>query len=295
VAWQLEFERGLLFGEFIGITTVTFYSGKAPVDHLSKRVGEIVAANPWLASYPATINGENAFVYNPDGSSDEPSRLDVGVVEGVDAAVHQGLEYADLLDAVAPLTVKKINASPPTDPLFRVTVVKDPSAPEERFALVMSISHVLVDGHGYYRVLDMLGGKAKVAAMSAVRSNEAAQRSEDLIGGDGMLANMKNPAMMLTLMKELVLKPKLVQAGLLPPVKIELSLFEVNDAEIQAHKGAVNPATDGVPWVSTNDVITSWCFRLNDARGSAMAINFRNRVDGCKYTHPSVHSRHTRD
>ena len=58
-------------------------------------------------------------------------------------------------------------------------------------------------------------------------------------------------------------------------------------------QSAVHAERDGVSWVSSNDVVTSWCCRLTSGNNSSMAINLRGRVQGCTLTDAgtSLHAR----
>ena len=124
------------------ISTVTFFHGTLPRRSFTERVQGVLNANPWLAgrldgkalAVPETpsIGDHLAFVQNEALTADKP--------------------LSTLEALTAPLLAPSGQAAAAA-PLWRVTVVE--SAPE-RFALVISLSHVLADGYTYYAIYHQL-------------------------------------------------------------------------------------------------------------------------------------------
>ena len=52
------------------------------------------------------------------------------------------------------------------EPQFRICVVPDAQSPNTRWALVVSLSHIIADGHTFYQVHNMLSEDSPVVALS---------------------------------------------------------------------------------------------------------------------------------
>ena len=63
----------------------------------------------------------------------------------------------------------------PNQPLFRVIIARDDAG---RSGLMISISHVLADGHTYYRILQMFNDSEAVTALDATRNASVHQAAE---------------------------------------------------------------------------------------------------------------------
>jgi hypothetical protein len=50
-------------------------------------------------------------------------------------------------------------------PLLALTVVPDTNASDAAFAVVFSVSHVILDGHNYYQLLNMLSHGGEVGPL----------------------------------------------------------------------------------------------------------------------------------
>jgi len=81
-----------------------------------------------------------------------------------------GTGYAQLSRVLAPVLCKTSEQSVGTgEPLFKVSLVPDAQEPGDRFAVVVSGNHSLLDGHDYYRLYNMLSNDGKVEALNPER------------------------------------------------------------------------------------------------------------------------------
>ncbi|KAG1673865.1 hypothetical protein FOA52_012890 [Chlamydomonas sp. UWO 241] len=283
----LPFERGRIICMSPPISTVTFFTGDkaAAQRHFAKRVAEIVAANPWLASVLDRDPGSGtmAAYYPPPGAEADGAARSCFEVRD-DIALSRGscaTQYAAMAAALAPALCKTSGQSVGKGtPLWRVCVVPDSQDPGGRFALVVSANHSLLDGYSFYSVHNMLSTKAEVRALSPVRKQELTARMVEAMRGGPSLMEGNPAGFIIRLMGGLIwsaLFPATCAFG-----------FHVSDEWVGAQKAALvaakleDPDGSGVAFVSTNDALMSAfsvCLRCDLA---VMAINLRSRVLGCE-------------
>mgnify|MGYP001984079795 CR=1 FL=1 len=94
-------------------------------------------------------------------------------------------DYGPLVKSLEPSICVKpsIEAAGTGAPLFSVRLLRDLNA-ERRFALVVSANHSLVDGHGFYRLYNMLSSESKVEALDPTRKQELPARMLAAMGDE---------------------------------------------------------------------------------------------------------------
>ena len=266
------------------VSAVTFFEGKPPAEFLEGRVAEIVRANPWLAARHVKIKGKHAFTFD-DGTAVYPECF---AVAGADAGLHRGLTFRQTLATLDALAKEKglgllpaQGAQPPGSPQFRVTLVPDSEAPNERFALVTTMSHILGDGHTFYAIHNQLSKRAKPAPLSPARKLDALAQIKERLGGEGGMhagGMFESPAFLVNYLVQLMIRLPLAARGVLPPIPgPEFDSFVVSPAWVSAQKKRAAAAGD-VPYVSTNDCVTSAIMRAMDVGVIGMAVDLRGRV-----------------
>ena len=250
-------------------STVTLYDGDfaAAAEHLIKRVDEMVAANPWLAAvldYDAESGELNAYI-PPDAAS----RKLFEVLEGVALSG----EYGPLVKSLEPAICVKpsIEAAGTGAPLFSVRLLRDLNA-ERRFALVVSANHSLIDGHGFYRLYNMLSSESKVEALDPTRKQELPARMLAAMGDEPSPMTACPPGFLASFVFAQV------RSQLFPRTKA--IGFDISPEWLAAQKATA--AGGGVPFVSTNDCIVSCFLNCLDADCGLMPVNFRGKLDGCE-------------
>ena len=263
-------------------STVTFFRGSvaAAAEHLEARVTAIVAANPWLTSIldedPQT--GKVEAFYEPG----KPSRAFFEVVEGVPLRRGGGgkegggataTAYTAMVAALAPVLCTPSGEAVGTGaPLFRVALLPDADAPTERYALVVSANHSLLDGHGFYAVHNMLSEGTAVRALTPERKTGMPARQLEALGGEQSLMAACPPGFLARFVfgqLRNALFPQTVAYG-----------FDVSPTWLARQKAAARAGGE-VPWVSTNDCVVSAFLRCLDPDVAMMAINFRGKLEGC--------------
>ena len=180
------------------VATATFFDCKssdclnAMIDMLEQRVKVILRTNPWLGGWLIRGKGVGSFDttprlwYDPTGEEmpeDIFQKLTHHVVP-LDKDTPY-IEYETILQS----SDGNISAIVKTNPeitnrkeeaLFRVTVIPNESNTE--LAIVVSMSHIIGDGHTYYRIFNQVIGNDPIVPMISQRELIYSQKVMDLMG-----------------------------------------------------------------------------------------------------------------
>jgi hypothetical protein len=130
----------------------------------------------------------------------------------------------------------------------------------------MSLSHVIADGDTFYQIYRMLDKSQPIKELQASRVQSYTAQARELIGSTLLDWQMSKRTTMSYLWQNII-----------PP---HASVYEI-DADWLAQKKKESVAENSVvPFVSSNDVITSEIFKLCDVDLGAMALNMRWRLQG---------------
>lgn len=165
----LPHERNFTFYE-TPISTVTFFDGDSSQieELLHKRLEAILKLNPWLTGYLVLGNGTKGnrdicLWYNNERSTSrtylkmfEPHDIPL-CRDHPDMSMHLN-EMGELLKERSVLVRQNLEilSNPLKSPLFQVSIIPDDHHPKSRFAMVVSMSHILGDAHTFYKLHDML-------------------------------------------------------------------------------------------------------------------------------------------
>ena len=248
-------ETSAIMMDVPAISTVTFFEGKhaaaeaAAATFLRKRLAHIVGENPWLMGVLDHQRGdERPVLVVPGGPSGDELFRHAAPGEVV---LHRSMPYTSIVRAVAPLLVKKGNlcVGRSHEPLFRVSVVPDAAEPDRRWALVVSLSHIIADGHTFYRIYNMLCDAESVAALDVQRKASVPDAAAEAMGPANGFLHFPKPGLLVKVVIAMV-------AGKLFGPTGGVAVYEV-DASFVSRKKREAKAEASVPFVSTNDVITS--------------------------------------
>ena len=145
-------------------------------------------------------------------------------------------------------------------------VVELEGSKDGEFALVFSMSHVAADGHNYYKIYNMLAGNAPVESMTPARVHEYETREPEWTGkkdfawlsGGGLIKGML--------------------MGMLFGPKSSWCCYYVDESRVADEKTKASSGLQEVPYVSTNDILTSHFCKAAKARVGMMVVNFRNKI-----------------
>ena len=122
------------------ISTITYFEGDiySAAVFLRERVALIVKKNPWL---DGRLDHGGLLVFDPSAAGTDLFQLST-------VPLSRATPYATVATKIAALLVKNGTNSVgrADEPQFRVTVVPDADSPTSRWALVVSMSHVIADG-----------------------------------------------------------------------------------------------------------------------------------------------------
>jgi hypothetical protein len=259
------------------ITTVTYMRGKTAegvMPALQARLSEVVTANPWLAG-TLTKNSTGMHISFPAMPTESdvvglcnPTRRG-GKASQKALAIDSTMDFATLCGAVSGTAAEILAGSKCVNkavPLLALTVTPCTNSPSDTFAVVFSVSHVIIDGYTYYQLLSMLSSDGTVSALSAVRVPGMEAQKEKATGAQeykfgnsgGVLCN--------------------VICGLVCGKKPEIVTHYFDEKKVADAKAKAKEATADVDFVSTNDVLTSQFGNATGAGVMFIPVNFRERL-----------------
>jgi len=252
------------------IGSVTFFKGVPPIEYLKRRTEAIVAANPWLSSKHSKKGKDGSpphMVYDPHNLPDL-----FQVLKGdLYTQLNKKSTYPEICKAAENLLVKKRAEERDEDKgsLLISLITKDDATEHDKFALVVSLSHVIGDGHTFYEIHNMLSSNAKVYSLDPIRPPEFPEQEKELMGQEHK--GIADFAIMLRAIFGLV-KLKSWSGNL------KTEAYFVDERHIaEAKTSKCN--LDGVDFISTNDILTSWFFSFPKVKLAAMAINLRSHAN----------------
>merc|ERR1719231_1129039 len=132
------------------------------------------------------------------------------------------------------------------------------------------MNHMIGDGSTYYAIWAALGGKdSSVPKFDPTRKPEFEAAQREALGEDQVNWAQSGGV-------KLMFLGSMIGNGLWGN-KLEIHAWYVNNDFIEAQKKQSKEAGE-VPFVSSNDIITSWFFKRNKCDYAMMAVNFRDRL-----------------
>lgn len=267
------------------VTTVTLYSGTAPVQFIRNRIALMLEKNPWLTSRivkKSTTDGVVAMAYGEASEAGLQVDQHFTAYEPGEVGVSLNMQYAALAECLLPLQCAR--SKPATDanePLFKVAVVPLEESTDSAgtpmqssvtlpgFALVVSMNHTMGDGHTYYRLYGMLDADQEVEALDPVRVSDFEEAKIEVIGE-------KESAMFSSIGYGLGIMGTYLFGKMTSREPQNVCVHRIDPAWVAQEK--IKAAEEArVPFISTNDVLTSWFFREMKCDINIMVANFRSR------------------
>jgi hypothetical protein len=169
-------ESTYLMQDVPSVSTITFYTGHPgrAAEFLRARVGEIVAANPWLSG---TLSRDGKAAIHLSFSPVTAAAAESAFAVVTDTSIGADMPYPALSAACGKYTTKKGSLSMGNgQALFQVTLVNTSPAEspgsdtdgscsaDRRYAVIFSLSHMVGDGHTFYALYGMLSADTLSAA-----------------------------------------------------------------------------------------------------------------------------------
>ena len=257
----LELESGIFAKNAAAIATVSFFEGDLTqaYDFIKERFESIVQANPWLGG--CLRKGFMAKRVNLDYDEIDSETLIFLNPEGL--SIHSELPYADITTSVEPYIVKKPQHMLNTKEKVCSLVLTQNS--KKQFAMIFSVSHSVVDGDGYYQLLNMFSKENEVYALSAMRKDETNVQIKNGVGRDTYdyfvgAAHVINALF-----------------GMATAKRAKVFAYYVDQKKIEEIKKA-HTKSEACEYISSNDILSSSFAVFTKVRLLLMAINFRGKI-----------------
>ncbi|KAJ1482614.1 hypothetical protein T484DRAFT_1803376 [Baffinella frigidus] len=281
-------EHGTIMSLAPATNTITFFNGDGASAHvwMRRRLAEVLLENPWLDGRLDTAEGGETVLLCREGKLAEGDALPTMLFpmhrpEERGASVSRAMPYERLAAALAAAGLLAKNGKDSVgrnEPIFKVALLLDAERPKERFALVVSMNHVIGDGHTFYAVHNMLSKNVPVVPLNTTRNFAAPMAIESAMGHCEDVGESTRQLGFILRFATSILLSKLLGANR------KQGMCFLDDAWVAREKRAA--AAGGlVEFVSTNDVVTSTFLRASRADEAWMAVNFRGRIPGVGEAH----------
>lgn len=267
---------GLMMEE--GIATISFYEGEfAPaVETLKAQFAKVVAANPWLTGRLA-YNKEGGMVLQhsmtPSGADVDSLFMSTSASEAGAFKLSPSSPYQKICrDMYASKKVVVQNGYEVVGKKLPVALLTLSESEAGKFALIFSLSHVVGDGKTYYEVFKMLQPGAAITSLKMERMMNWAEANRDIFGRKEMEWSDSTSAQC---MYECAMMPLMCGCSAAP----RCVAFHLDQDRVAAAKKAASAEGD-VPYVTTNDILTSGFFTACGSRIGIMGLDTRGRMEG---------------
>jgi hypothetical protein len=270
-----------------GIATISFYKGaksnfKAECESLRAQFHLVVAANPWLAGRlvkapkkcvrlrhsvsPSVREIDSLFITTKDST--------VGGEKDTTTAafkISPSSSYTKICTEMYKAKKKLIVGSGSAilgkdEPVALLTMAESEIAGE--FALIFSICHAIGDGRTYYEIFKMLQPGAEVRELNSNRVMSFSETMREACGRKELeWSDSASVACMYT-------------CAMLCAKKVKCVAFHLDPDRLAAAKLAGAALDSEVPFVTTNDILTSAFFTECGARIGMMGMDCRERLEG---------------
>jgi GTPase SAR1 family protein len=185
------------------------------------------------------------------------------------------MTVAEMEEATFPIRLNKneLNA-----PIWQVIVIPSCHSPGNEFAVVVSLTHVIGDGYTFYQLHNMMCFAQDVSALVIDRIPDSDTQIQAVIGipefyymaGFWYLLGAVI-GIAYTVIKSLITRR--------PSMQQQVQWLDTNKIDLEKKKYHSQSSND-VPFVSTNDILSSWVCTATHVRESTVIVNFRNRLPG---------------
>ena len=245
----------------------------------------------------------NKIFQSNNSSSSSSFHLQMSMEEAVNAAAEEGFLVKQAKELIGT-----------KEPIFKVSLVRDSSAsssssssassaskadkPRGRFALITSLCHRVGDGCTFYKLHGMLNPSNDIIALDPVRKLHVMRGIEAKMGRSmlsqttGIWIKLKCWTSFVVSklrrdtweQKMFVVNPDYVDGEKLAAARLLDAMNRDRDLDLDRDEDDHGNESDRIVAVSTNDILTSACFKLAHADAGYMTVNLRGRVDDCLFT-----------
>jgi hypothetical protein len=140
------------------ITTITSFHGNYLhiVETVQKRIDDIVTVNPWILGWLLPMP-DIKILYDPIGQDRPPNYFTVYEPQKNIYTLNDttsNTESTELFKNTMVLPNNDLIGA--NEPMWKVSILPDSQRPDEKFSIVVSMSHMIGDAHTYYQIYHML-------------------------------------------------------------------------------------------------------------------------------------------
>lgn len=160
-------------------STITWFRGdcQAASEILQSRLGTILEANPWLSGRVMKRNDKLLLIYNQAKAFNLTEHFQC--LSPKESPLSRDMPLDKQAKASSELLIVK---NGPTQSLFQVSIVPCHKNPKTCFGVVVSLSHIIADGHTFYSIHNMLSGGDKVRPLIVERIADTHKTQEEAMG-----------------------------------------------------------------------------------------------------------------
>lgn len=246
--------------QHIQVPIATWFQGdiNKAIPFLRSRIRQILAANPWLTAEIVVYQGKDHFVFNATEELDLDHETERAFRIIDDLGVSSDSTRDQLKQMYYQLSWKENRP-------WRVSVLPAADNPNE-FCLVTEMNHIVGDAGTYYMLYKMLiNEKTPVVSMDPVRHESLMTLPTDVLGEKHAKMGWS-----FAFLYHAILYKRFQRNQ-----NTEIQHFLVDPEAIKKIKSTVDPEKDGVPFITTNDIISSWYMQNTDCRYLLMSLNGR--------------------
>jgi hypothetical protein len=278
--------------------TLTFYEGDIPSDIIVNRLQLVLEANSWLGSRLVSYyqNGSKIIaakfpkLFQKDtlGEYYEEVHMDNSCLSSSEK-IDENASPEVILPSVERYLVKlgRNCLNNENEVMFKILILKISDFTTEsglqkkevvRTAFVMSLSHVLADGHTYYSLFSMFDPKKPVFPLITKRCQDFPERLNQITGRDIQEFSRSYFLLFSSILYRFLFKPKM-----------KVFCFKINSQEISKRKKetleSAHERSSSSSFISTNDILASWFFNEMKPDIAMVPVNYRNRFPGYSHQH----------
>lgn len=280
------------------ISTITFFNGIINIQKLMMKITDIIRYNPWLQGKLVQKNGKIYVEYNPQqGNISDISTL-FTTVEIFN--LNQNLSLSSIQNYTKQYTVKQgsLCLNKNNESLFKITFIY---TSKNSCALIISLCHILGDGYTFYNIYKMLNDDNDVISLIPYRDFKFDIKLKEITKNNVTEDWLFSIGTMINIIMNLIIIKK----------KYDIIAFDFNqdwlNNEKENYLTSINPSffvsasssslssstsstnltslSLSASFISVNDIITSWFFRLCKCDVGLMLINYRQRIPTLTTSH----------
>lgn len=246
---------------------INFYIGDCPRLYLLHKVKSIIELNPWLSGKLVKDQENCVSIEYPINTAVINCFFDISV------AVDEEANYEDITSSVSQFLVKSgkdcLNQN---EPLFKVFYASS----KRGFCVCVSLSHILGDGHTFYKVYSMLDKDTAPFSLYEERNQGFIDKLHNMLGIEE-LGILTSKALTIGTYQTLLFQKKPTVISRYVNANGVMTLKD--QSQIQSDANDTKNITKDA-FISTNDILTSWFFKACKSDFGFMALNFRHRTSG---------------